>query len=740
MPIVAPTRLCFGPFTLDTRSGELYKHDLKLKLHGHPIQILQMLLERHGEVVTRDEIRQKLWPAESETFVDFEHGLNTAVRKLRQVLGDEAEEPKYIETLPKRGYRFVGEIAADTSQQQQRSASLTPFGQSQTIEVTEGAPSSIESTQSADALRAGHTITPEQEAHPGRLSYRPLVLFVLLPVILGYAAWVLRPHSRTPAALKVVGTKQLTFSASVGYEVVTPENYRSIQTDGRRIYYTHNDATLAELRSVSVSGGDETAIKAPVFYPVILHISPDGAYLLVRDFTGPEGTSEAALWLVETNSGTARPIGDVTAQDAAFAPDGKTIAVAKGQALYLTDLQGVSPVKLVDVPGHAFWLRWSPDGQRIRFSVLDPKSSRFTIWELGTDRKLIQVLKHWKEGVEVCCGIWTGDGKFFLFSSNSQYWAIPDPVRGADRPEPLTAGGLVVSSAATNPLGHEVFVSAAMPSSTGFRWDLRTGEYATLYPQLQATRVEFSPDGKLIAYSRLVGTAKELWVAKVDGTEKRQIVGGSYYAFMAHFSPDSQKIVFMVRAPDAPWKIYWASVSGGAWHAIPEPPVNQADPNWSPDGNSILFGQPPDFYGEPGVPRHLYLHDLRTGKTTEIPGSAGFYSPRWSPNGKHVASMRIEGDGLAIMDFATFHMNQPVKTNVDNPFWSSDSAWVYFNGGEHLEELVRTRVASRAVERVALKPLPANYSSCWAHGFAADGTVLVSCSDLRRNIFALELK
>jgi len=108
MPIVARQRVHFGSFELDVHASELYKHGLKLKLQGHPIQILAMLLERPGELITREEIQQKLWPSESETFVDFEHGLNTAVRKLRQSLGDEAETPEYIETLPRRGFRLWG--------------------------------------------------------------------------------------------------------------------------------------------------------------------------------------------------------------------------------------------------------------------------------------------------------------------------------------------------------------------------------------------------------------------------------------------------------------------------------------------------------------------------------------------------------------------------------------------------------------------------------------------------------
>src|SRR5215470_2376101 len=114
MPLLATQRTHFGPFALDANAGELFKHGLKLRLQGHPIQVLAMLLERPGELITREEIQQKLWPSESETFVDFEHGLNTAVRKLRQALGDEAETPQYIETLPRRGYRFVGSIPPES--------------------------------------------------------------------------------------------------------------------------------------------------------------------------------------------------------------------------------------------------------------------------------------------------------------------------------------------------------------------------------------------------------------------------------------------------------------------------------------------------------------------------------------------------------------------------------------------------------------------------------------------------
>ena len=109
MPPAANARLYrFGIYEVDVRSGELRKNGAKLKLQEQPFQVLAMLLERPGEVLTRDQLRQRLWPA--DTFVDFDHSLNTAINKLRDSLGDSAANPRFIETLAKRGYRFIAPV------------------------------------------------------------------------------------------------------------------------------------------------------------------------------------------------------------------------------------------------------------------------------------------------------------------------------------------------------------------------------------------------------------------------------------------------------------------------------------------------------------------------------------------------------------------------------------------------------------------------------------------------------
>ena len=107
-PVSTSRRLFFGAYEADLHSGELRKRGQKVRLQSQPFQLLAMLLERPGELVTREEICQKLWSA--DTFVDFDHSLGTAINKIREVLNDSAAEPRFVETLPRRGYRFIAPV------------------------------------------------------------------------------------------------------------------------------------------------------------------------------------------------------------------------------------------------------------------------------------------------------------------------------------------------------------------------------------------------------------------------------------------------------------------------------------------------------------------------------------------------------------------------------------------------------------------------------------------------------
>src|SRR6266404_7236865 len=119
-----PRLVQFGVYEVDLQTRELRKAGVRLKLEGQPLQVLECLLERPGQLVTRDELKQRLWP--SDTFVDFEHSINAAVKRLRLVLGDTAETPRFIETLPRRGYRFIYPVNGGTGTVLTTSAPVLP--------------------------------------------------------------------------------------------------------------------------------------------------------------------------------------------------------------------------------------------------------------------------------------------------------------------------------------------------------------------------------------------------------------------------------------------------------------------------------------------------------------------------------------------------------------------------------------------------------------------------------------
>jgi TolB-like protein/DNA-binding winged helix-turn-helix (wHTH) protein/Flp pilus assembly protein TadD len=197
-------RIGFGPFEADLRSGELRKHGLRLKLQDQPFQVLALLLEHAGDVVTRDELRQRLWPA--DTFVDFDTGLNSAVKKLRDVLADSADQPRYIETVPRRGYRFIARVVDSSPATVPSSAPL---------------PELHTARETASPYPSGSVVTA---AH--NLSFRPLrLLFAAAALMLLFVAAFLvylrtgAGEARRPAikSLAVLPLKNLSGDVSQDY-------------------------------------------------------------------------------------------------------------------------------------------------------------------------------------------------------------------------------------------------------------------------------------------------------------------------------------------------------------------------------------------------------------------------------------------------------------------------------------------------------------------------------------------
>jgi cholera toxin transcriptional activator len=184
--------ISFGVFELDLTAGELRKSGVKLRLQGQPFQVLVLLLERAGEVVTREEMRQSLWP--SDTFVDFDHSLNTAINKVRDTLGDSASSPRYIETLSRRGYRFIAPVQRNEPTERNRDPQISDHSPEATIQKS-----------------VGPTVHPELEIPIPRRAV-PRALFTLIQVM--YLAFYLAALFRLRAVQVLADSFLQTWTAN----------------------------------------------------------------------------------------------------------------------------------------------------------------------------------------------------------------------------------------------------------------------------------------------------------------------------------------------------------------------------------------------------------------------------------------------------------------------------------------------------------------------------------------------
>jgi len=687
----------FGLFELSVDAAELRKNGVHLKLQDQPFHILCTLLEHPGELVTREQLRQQLWP--EGTFVDFEHGLNTAIKKIRDILSDDADTPRYIETIPRKGYRFLVPVNQDT------------------VQATQAKP-------------------PPPRPTP---QSRTPTLVVAVVILIGIAVLLFLGGHLNPQHLRVSATRQLTFAPTGNSSPLV------IETDGRRVYYFKQSDS--HLYSVPVGGGVESSYATRFVTPVILHISPDGSTLLVKEAIGPSGGNAARIWLLTTNGGLARSLGDIEAESAAWTPDGKVIAFAQHSAIYLTEDDGATYHRLLDTPGSVSWIRWSPDGRRLRFTVRDPKTSVSSIWEASRDGKRPPVAMTLGGGINSCCGIWTRDGQYFLFrelrDERTDYWVVGgnwSPFRPGE-PFPLNSGGQAVTAATASPLENTLFVIGYEGSVIAFSFDLERRQLAPFLPEMSVQNPAFSSDGKWMALCQAHDWQSVLWRARSDSSEWLPLTDQRLRVHHARFSPDGKRIALMAKWPDQPWKVYWVPADGGALHELNVPITSQADPNWMPDNESILFGQPPRYYAEPDTPRAIYIHNLQTSSISKVPGSEGWFSPRLSPDARSFLALSIDEHKLAVHDLAgsqwrVLHENS--QAEIEGPSWSPDGKWAYVNivHGKNFS-VVRFQVHGGMSEKVL--PLSEMVASpyCWAWGFAPDASLLISCVRSNSNIYAL---
>lgn len=721
------SRFRFGLFEADSDSGELRKSGIRIRLQAQPFRVLICLLERPGEVVTREEIQQRLWG--TGTIVDFDHSLGTAINKLREALGDSAENPRFIETLARRGYRFLAPVAAVANHHDEHLSLRADF------EAAHGA--APPTLPGAASDRDPHSVW-------FRLLIATLAAVTLLAV--GFFAGF-RTHSTRLAPPLLT---QITFSGRVSPGDPLFESFPGTATDGSRIYFPEIENGRAILAEALIADGETATLPLPdeLAAPSLGDISPDGSRLLLRNHlaTAPE----QALWVVSTIGGTARRIPGILAHDATWMPDGQHILYATGDDLYIARDNGVESRKFAALPGRAFWLRWSPDGSRLRLTLLNSETHTSTLWQVLSDGGGAHMLLDRWTGTPAaeCCGSWTDDGRYYVFQSSrsgtSNIWAIPEHgafFGGPAAPVPITNGPLDYRAPIIERGGRRTFFIGLNTQSELLRYDRTASIFVPCGAALSiARRVEFSHSGDWIAWIRQDDDS--LWRSRSDGTGRLQLTGRPMQAFMMHWSPDSRQLVFMGRQPGKPWKVYTLDADGAHLQEVLDEGRSEADPDWSPDGKTLVFGRLPDLMAEASQPKAIYTVDLATKAMTRLPGSDGLFSPRWSFDGKSIAALSIDQKKLMLFDVATKSWRLLTEQNIADPVWSHDGSAIFFHDFAQADQpIYKVAIKTGKVERVAdLHDLrPANVVDYRFAGLAPGDIPLVSARNSAANIYAAEL-
>jgi Tol biopolymer transport system component/DNA-binding winged helix-turn-helix (wHTH) protein len=704
-PAVNPNTVQFGLFEVDLRARELRKSGVKVKLNDQPFQVLTTLLERPGEVVTREELQTRLWPA--DTFVDFDLSLNGAVKKLRQALGDESDNPRFVETLYRRGYRFIAPV--NMGARLQRSASDDGNGV---------APS------------------PTGLKHAAPPPVPPTRHWALFALIGGLAILLVALVSTlTPKPpLRILRFTQITSGGKV-------HQVGGLETDGERLYFQASDRNRMAVAEVSVSGGESALVATPFQDTFMGAIAPDGSSLLIGGFEGVSN-KEHPIWILPLPVGSPRPAGTTVGHAAVWTPDGRRLLSAQGADLYESNPDGSDLRKLANLGSRIGDLQISPDGRRLRVTVEDLKTGFSEFWELNRDGgQPHRLLPNWVDSPHECCGRWTPDGKYFIFSNlrggRDSLWALSEG-RSWFQPKPqpvqLTNGPLDFWSPVPSKDGKKIFAKGGQPRSEVLRFDGHS--FVPYLRATSATDLAFSADGKRIAYVSVPDQG--LWTSKIDGSERIQLTdSGAMEAELPRWSPDGSQIVFMARKSDTDWRAYIVAANGQGLRELIPGTTAGFDPGWSPDGKSIALS-----IGDLGATSNkISILDLATNRLSPVPGGEDLFSPRWSPDGRYISAQTTDSLKLMLLDRSTQRWTELVQMTIGYPSWSHDGQYIYFDSTLSEDPaFYRVRISDHRLERLAsLKDIHRLWgpNAEWS-GLAPDDSPLVTRDIASPEIYALD--
>jgi Tol biopolymer transport system component/DNA-binding winged helix-turn-helix (wHTH) protein len=593
----------FGPFDADLQTQELRKHGVRLRLPRQSFQILKMLLERPGSLITREELRQVLWP--SDTFVDFDHSLNAAVNRLREALGDSADEPRLVETLPRRGYRFIGEITE------------TPKNEA------------LHATAAEDSIPSGRveTSTPSPR--------RFVVIGILCAgAILGLAAFgIARWRSKHAEVPRFTA---LPFTSLPGDEVAP-----AFSPDGSRIAFAWDGGPDAGGKGADLyvkAIGSETQLRLTQHPSGWLSSawSPDGTQIAFHRLAG----SDTGVYVVPALGGPERKLTSTRMPRGAgagisWSPDGKWIAFADelpNEPTLPMFLVSVETLEVRPLPYDASCLAeanptFSHDGKRIFFlCVHSPTSIEIDAMPAaGGASTVVLPPQRLIMGFAL-----SGDDSRIVFSHDyglklSMLSINDHSVSRIESPD--WAFGPALS-----PNGDKLAYSAEFQAVSIWRRDLLHPEISAI-PFIPSTRPQnyprYSPDGKHIAFESKRGGPWALWVSDADGGNLAQMSKDVLGSMALRWSPDGKKIAFDT-AWTTPSAIYIVDIAEGVPRKLHADVDDIKLPAWSRDGKWIYFT------ADVSRGHKIYRVPAEGGKAEQLPSGESAVCPAESADGVYL--------------------------------------------------------------------------------------------------------
>jgi DNA-binding winged helix-turn-helix (wHTH) protein/Tol biopolymer transport system component len=674
----------FGPFRVDSHLRILLRDGQLVSVPPKAFDILLTLIENRDKLVLKEDLMKAVWP---DAFVE-ESNLTQNIFVLRRILREAAGENGFIVTVPGRGYGFAAEVKSVWEEQGQEEAAVDNPSQPR-IAIEEEARLEGKDKDKNNDTRSTILL---------RITVGLCALLVALAV--GFA--VVAP----PAPPRVLQVRQITQSGRI-------EPWGKVLTDGARLYFTERRGGVGTLAEVPVAGGDPKAIPTSVPSLAVYDIDPSSSRLLIGN-QGPD--FDQPLWVVSTEGGSARRVGDVLASEGTiWSRDGHSILYTHDAHVYRASEQGSEVAQLLSVPGYIFSLRLSPDGRLLRFTVQDSNSGVNSLWEASADGRNPHPLSlgwktrslQWGEGETA--GDWTPDGRYFLFRAAHDgvfsLWAIREHRswfhRHAGIPVQLYTTPAHIGETRFSPDGKKLFVTMHRQLPELVRYDRAQRLFVPYLSGIPARLLSFSSDGQWVAYRS--DTDNTLWRSRVDGTEKLQLTFPPMEAYHSSWSPDGKRIIFGGSVPGERGRLYSVSSDGGAPEALTSADNSDSEPTFAPDGRFAVFLRWNDDADGSRYSTAAVL-DLGTRQVRLLPGTRGFEGVHWSPDGKYVAASDQVRRKLVLFDV----QRQEWSDLAEGPpygwgiRWSSDSRYIYYQLSDQGEDqpIFRVGIRDHKIEQI----------------------------------------